>query len=71
MDQPVANAIPGTDDAQKPFFSLDGYLIGFVVDNTIYKMFLGGGLALPLAKGHHSSALSSLLGRVWGELFLL
>jgi serine/threonine-protein kinase len=55
LDQTVAKAIPGTNGANKPFFSPDGNYIGFMVDNTIHKMSLGGGPALPLAASTGSS----------------
>ena len=43
LDQPDAQPIQGTDDANNPFFSPDGQWLGFVVQNAIHKIRLAGG----------------------------
>ena len=37
-------ALPGTDDADLPFFSPDGTLVGFGVDDTLMRLSLSGGM---------------------------
>ena len=43
MDQPHPVPIPGSEDAQFPFFSPDGRWVGFRVGNRIVKTPVGGG----------------------------
>jgi Tol biopolymer transport system component len=44
-----ATPLPGTENAQDPFFSPDGEWIGFFADNKLKKVSVRGGSPLPLA----------------------
>ena len=48
LDQPNATALPGTDDAGKPFFSPDGQWIGFLANHKVSKISVEGGAVVPL-----------------------
>jgi len=43
LDRPAAAPLAGTEGALAPFFSPDGEWIGFVADNAIKKVAVGGG----------------------------
>jgi hypothetical protein len=43
LDSADASALPGTDNAEAPFFSPDGAWIGFFADNRMKKVSLAGG----------------------------
>ena len=49
LDAFVANPIPGTEGAGRPFWSLDGRSIAFVADNKLKKMAVSGGPAVLIA----------------------
>jgi serine/threonine-protein kinase len=60
LDQPAAIELPGTEGAQRPFFSPDSQWIGFIARNSLYKVAVDGGAAVPLADVQVREA-------VWGE----
>ncbi len=43
MDRPEASALPGTEDADGPFFSPDGLWVGFFAGEQMKKIALAGG----------------------------
>jgi Tol biopolymer transport system component len=43
MDRPEAVALPGTEDADGPFFSPDGHWVGFFAGDRMKKVALAGG----------------------------
>jgi serine/threonine-protein kinase len=56
-----ADAIPGTDGADSPFFSPDGRWIGFFADGRLKKVALAGGAAVTLCDAPNGR------GGDWGE----
>jgi serine/threonine-protein kinase len=61
MDQLEAVAIPGTEDAEVPFFSPDGQWVGFFTTDKLKKVALAGGPAVTLSdiSGNRSGAIWS------------
>ena len=53
--------IPGTEDADTPFFSPDGEWLGFFAGGALKKVSLGGGGALTIARG-----IGDAYGASWG-----
>ena len=49
MDQAAARELPGTDNAQYPFFSPNGKWLGFVALGRINKIAVEGGAAVPVS----------------------
>jgi serine/threonine-protein kinase len=43
LDDAVARPLPGTQDADQPFFSPDGHWIGFFAESKLKKVAIGGG----------------------------
>jgi serine/threonine-protein kinase len=54
--------LPGTDNAQNPFFSRDGEWLGFNVGTELKKISMGGGPPLVLARSP-----TAILGADWGD----
>jgi hypothetical protein len=53
FDQLVGAVIPGTEEANSPFFSPDGKWVGFFTDSgTVKKVALNGGIAVTLGSGN-------------------
>ena len=50
LDQPEAEAIPGTENAAAPFFSPDGQWIGFFTPSEMKKVALTGGAPLTVCE---------------------
>ena len=48
LDQFDVTALPGTEGAQRPFFSPDGEWVGFFVDGLLQKVAIAGGLPLTI-----------------------
>ena len=61
LDQLQANILPGTEDANNPFFSPDGQWIGFFTAANLKKVSLPGGTPVTLCD------VSSARGGSWGE----
>ena len=51
LDSLEAKPVPGTDEANTPFFSPDGHWLGFFVGGTLKKISVGGGAPVTLAHG--------------------
>jgi serine/threonine-protein kinase len=50
IDEPALRPLPGTEDAQNPFFAPDGERIGFLQKGRIRTVALVGGASTPLAE---------------------
>jgi DNA-binding winged helix-turn-helix (wHTH) protein/Tol biopolymer transport system component len=61
LDQPLLVMLPGTENANDPFFSPDGRWLGFFADGQLKKISLEGGAAVPLCAAANGS------GGSWGE----
>ena len=61
LDQASTTLMPGTDNANDPFFSPDGRWLGFFADGQLKKVSLEGGAAVPLCAAANGS------GGSWGE----
>jgi serine/threonine-protein kinase len=61
LDQLQAQAIPGTEEAQQPFFSPDGKWLGFIAAGRIKKVAVAGGPVLSIA-----AVPGLLFGASWG-----
>jgi serine/threonine protein kinase len=62
LDQSAATELPGTDNAQYPFFSPDGRWLGYVALGRIHKISVDGGAAVPV-----SDFAGFVLGADWAE----
>jgi serine/threonine protein kinase len=62
FDQPKGTELPGTQDAQSPFFSPDGQWVGFTANGKLGKISVEGGAVVPLRSDAPSST-----GASWGE----
>src|SRR5262245_34614500 len=62
MEQVAAKELVGTEDAQDPFWSLDGRWIGFFATGKLKKILAGGGLVQVLAEN-----TTDLRGGAWGR----
>ena len=51
LDDIEPRPLPGTDDAQLPFFSPDGQWVGFYSNGSLSKVSIGGGAPVPIAEG--------------------
>jgi len=60
IDQLEAKPIPGTQDAEGPFFSPDGQWVGFFAEGKLKKVAVAGGPAMTLAEA------STAAGADWG-----
>jgi serine/threonine protein kinase len=61
LDQPRAVKLPGTEDANYPFFSPDGQWVGFSSGRKLNKTSVDGGAAVPLGE------IFNFSGANWGE----
>lgn len=64
FDEAEATIIPGTDDADNPFFSPDGEWVGFFVAGAIRKLPIAGGPSILVAE---TSLRVGVLGASWGD----
>jgi serine/threonine-protein kinase len=62
LDAEEPHAIPGTQEANQPFFSPDGRWIGFFADGKLQKVAVAGGAPILI-----TAALSRPSGASWGD----
>ena len=62
LDQPKAIDLPGTEGANRPFFSKDGHWLGFAVNRKLNKISVDGGALVPLM-----DLVGTFSGASWGE----
>ncbi len=62
FDQPMGTQLPGTQNAQSPFFSPDGQWVGFTSNGKLGKISVEGGAVVPLRSDAGNST-----GASWGE----
>ncbi len=62
IDQLEATPLAGTDGAAHPFFSLDGQWIGFIAQERLKKIPLGGGSAITLCEVGRSARGATWVG---------
>ncbi len=63
LDAAEGTAIPGTEDADTPFFSPDGQWIGFWAEGKMKKVSLAGGMPITVCE---CGLLTQMLGASWG-----
>src|SRR5207245_662880 len=63
LDQPNATELPGTDNAQAPFFSPDNQWVAFFAGGKLRKISTGGGPVIELCE----APLGGVGGGSWGE----
>ena len=63
LDQPNATELPGTDNAEAPFFSPDGRWVAFFAGGKLRKISIDGGRVIDLC----DAPLGGVGGGSWGE----
>ena len=61
LEQLPATALPGTEDAEEPFFSPDGRSLGFFANRKLKKISVEGGAAVTVCDAPYGHGTS------WGE----